>query len=516
MSASARTVLGHRPGEYSGRGLPESSAGAAAALTGWPALERYSTWLTYVCLALLLAGTAPGGAVVGNTARLLWLISVGVLVMVNVGAAFGLYIAAVMMFGNIAVGDSSSGWGSPLQRPDNFALLLLLGGLAIRIAYTRRSPFWKWSTVAVLGFVGYGLAHTVLLGLFTRSTFAWYMRAFGLPFLMYAALEHAAVRRDEMRVLIRCLLAVCAYTALFGIAERLGFAQWMPPARSLQRWNELITLYPGRSGGLPMQPAWNAYELSLMFCLAILWVQLISRRGRALIGLVSGLCLGGILFAYTRAAWLACILASAVLLLRDSGGGRSTVRRFGVLAVGAAFIVALTILPNSMIRSRVDDADTVMFRLNLWEASLTMVRDHPLIGSGFGSFGTEIANYEDDMTIGRGVNADPGTVVHNTVLSVLVELGGIGFVLYAAAVIFVVERTRVAAKRVWGGDGAVWVLTFAGVYLLQAQFIFAHDPAANQIFFGTMGAMTSALSGSTPSLPLGGSARVRRASRLTQ
>jgi len=81
------------------------------------------------------------------------------------------------------------------------------------------------------------------------------------------------------------------------------------------------------------------------------------------------------------------------------------------------------------------------------------------------------------------------TPAHNTVLNVLVELGAIGLFLYLGALVALYRRAKTAAVQFWGRDGAVWVAVFFGVYFLQAQFAFAHEPTTNQIFFGTMGAL---------------------------
>jgi O-antigen ligase len=96
------------------------------------------------------------------------------------------------------------------------------------------------------------------------------------------------------------------------------------------------------------------------------------------------------------------------------------------------------------------------------------------------------------MTMGAPMTFS-ATPAHNTVLNVLVELGPIGFVLYAAALVAMFRMARTAAFQQWGRDGVVWVVVFFGVYLLQAQFAFAHEPTTNQIFFGTMGAVAGLL-----------------------
>src|SRR5215472_5870100 len=98
--------------------LPASPAGAG---------DGRAEALMYLSLLLLLLSTIPAGAV-GNAITLAWLASVAVLAFLNAGAACGLYIASVALYGILHF----TGWGSIFERPDNYALPILLGGLTWR------------------------------------------------------------------------------------------------------------------------------------------------------------------------------------------------------------------------------------------------------------------------------------------------------------------------------------------------------------------------------------------------
>jgi O-antigen ligase len=362
-----------------------------------------------------------------------------------------------------------------------------------------RARLWSWSALVIVGFVAYGLLDTALMGLLTRYTFAWYMRTFGLPMLMFLLLAQHGFGLRELRALVRSLLLLGAYMALVSIAERVGWYDlivptWISaPPPDVAGPSLASVLYPGRSGGVLMQPAWNGLALSLILCLAILSVRLSTGRSRWVGGVVGLLCLIGIFLSYTRAAWLACAFASLVLFWRPSATRAKTqLKRFGVVAASALLIVMLALLPGTTARQRIGDSGTVVFRLNLWEAGVGMVADRPLFGSGFGSFGGNIADYEQDMTVGAPTNfsASPS---HNTLLNVLVELGVIGFLLYVGALVAMLRWARTAALQSWGREGGVWAVVFFGVYVIQAQFAFAHEPTTNQILFGVMGAVAGLL-----------------------
>ena len=450
--------------------------------------------LMYGSMALLLISTIPGTGVVGDAMKVVWLLSVALLTVLNVGAAFGVYVASVALFAVWNFG----GWGTVFNRPDNYALLVLVAGMVMRLVMTR-ARLWSWSALVIVAFVVYGLLDTAAMGLFTRFTFAWYMRAFGLPMLMFLLLSQHGFGLREFQALVRSLLVLGAYTALVSIAEWVGWDHLIVPgwitSPVLDADGPVVSasLYPGRSGGIFMQPAWNGLALSLIFCLGILSARLFERRSRWVGWAASLLCLVGLFLTYTRAAWLACALASLVLFWRPSASRATTqLKRFVVVTASVVLILALAIQPDTTARQRIGDSGTVLFRFNLWKAALSMVADRPLFGSGFGSFGGQIADYQQEMTVGTPMNYS-ATPAHNTSLNVLVELGPIGLLLYIGALVAMWRWARAAALQHWGREGSVWVTVFFGVYVLQAQFAFAHEPTTNQIFFGMMGAVAGLL-----------------------
>lgn len=469
--------------------------GPVPALSHGPSDHAHRTafWeqcLMFVSMALLLIATLDAPGLIGNTVKLVWLVSFALLTALNVGAAFGVYVAAVSLFGVWTLG----GWGTVFARPDNYALVILGVGITTRMVMARSLRLFDRSTLVVIAFVGYGLIQTAIMGHLTRSNFAWYMRAFGLPMLMFVLLAQHGVTSREFRALVHSLLVIGAYSAMVSIAERLGWHDvivptWIGSGATDSGLEPASTVYPGRSGGLLMQPAWNAFVLSLVYCIAILCSRWSSGWSKWLSWLVGLLCLVGVFLSYTRAAWLACTLASLALLLRPSTTrSRTLLKRFGVVAASAAVLFALVVLPETIARQRIGDSGTVLFRLNLWKVALSMAADRPLVGAGFGSFGSSLGDYQREITMGYQVRIS-ATPVHNTVLSVLVELGAIGLALYLGALVAMFRRARTAALHFWGREEAVWVAVFLGVYFIQAQFAFAHQPATNQIFFGVMGAI---------------------------
>ncbi len=147
----------------------------------------------------------------------------------------------------------------------------------------------------------------------------------------------------------------------------------------------------------------------------------------------------GLLLTFSLGGWLAGLLAvAAVLLLRWS---RTLAVMAGVIV--AAIVAAVPLLSLERVSSHFDlTRGTSFLRLQLWEASLRMVGDHPLLGVGMDNF---LYRY-------RGGYIPPGAVEepnlshpHNLVLNFWLQLGILGLL---AAVWLAVALLRMW-RRLW-------------------------------------------------------------------
>lgn len=453
-------------------------------------------WLLYASMGLLIISTVQGLGTLGTAVKVLWLASVAVLTLVNVGAAVGVYIASLALYSVIHL----DGFG----RLDHFALIILMAGLTWQILAARGAR-WRWdgSTLLIATFLVYGVVQTAAMGLLSRSVFVIYVWMPGLPMVMFLLLTQLGLTATEFRALLRSLLVLGTYMAVISILEAVGWYGAIVPVWIVDPSPYSITgglgsstptsNYPGRAGGLLMQPAWNGLALSLIFCVAMLAMRLSDRRPRWPEAAVSVLCVVGVFATYTRAAWMGCLLGTLVLLTRPSvSRAKTRLKRLGVALGMAACVAVLLVLPDTAARQRIDESGTVLYRLNLWKAALSMTAAHPVFGTGFNSFAGNVSDYRDEMTVGGHMNID-NDAAHNTLLSMLVELGVVGLVLYVGALMVIFRRAWRAAQHEWGREGAAWVVVFAGVYFLQAQFAVAHEPTTNVIFFGVMGAVAGLL-----------------------
>lgn len=440
--------------------------------------------LTYASL-VLLSLTSLEIDLVQNIATALWLISVCLLAFINVGAGFGVMLASVALHAS----RHFEGWGTIFQRPDNFAMFFVLLGLLYRCRNDLKLKSVDFGLLSIGAFVLYGLLHGAAMGLLTRGEFAWYMRMFGIPLVFFVLLMRARFQPGEFGLFAACVAVVGAVMVAISLVERIDteyvfFPPWFHDA------DINVTLDTGRSGGLLMQSEWNGLALSLVFCVLVLGVRRRMIPWRLCATGIGLACLVAIFFTYTRAAWLAMAIAFLILLAGDaSNRGSKTLRRLAVTCGVVAGGVLLVAFPTQTAQQRMGDSGTVHYRMNLWSTALNMAAQRPIFGYGFAQFGLHAGDYHSRSSNIPFVNIDEKPVVHNTPMSVLVELGGVGLVLYALAMLQVCWLTYKAVCRRWGWDGVVWLAAFAAVYFCQTQFVIAHDPTTNLLFFGTLGGL---------------------------
>lgn len=163
-----------------------------------------------------------------------------------------------------------------------------------------------------------------------------------------------------------------------------------------------------------------------------------------------GLVVGGLLvllFTTHRSVWLASVVALAVLLLRAEMTVRRQVQLL-LLALLASFLASCAFSslgydPVDFIQSRLlaftapSRDPTTRWRIHLWRASLFKIREMPLTGQGLGT------HFQFDF-LGREIIT---TSPHNLYLSIAVQVGLPGLLLYLAFVAQLYSRLRRASGR---------------------------------------------------------------------
>ena len=160
------------------------------------------------------------------------------------------------------------------------------------------------------------------------------------------------------------------------------------------------------------------------------------------------------LLSFSRGGYLALAAVSLGLALAHT-------RRWWLVGAAAAAAVVLILIPpiNHRLAVEVDfnnPANTLVGRFGLWQATLNMLKDHPIFGGGLSGFAQTIAPYWNPT------HSDRFIYPHNIVLTFWSETGLLGLIAFIA---IMVVGFVVAWKGWRSGDGAGWRPIELGVML---------------------------------------------------
>ena len=271
-------------------------------------------------------------------------------------------------------------------------------------------------------------------------------------------------RRGDLRRLARGVSFAAVFVTVIVAAQRLG---WRYPAGAVA---------VGRPGG----PFGNAGFLGAFAVLAALvavgaaadadegdgWrlVHAVGATGAAWCLVLSG----------TRGAWIGFVAGGVVLTAL-------AIRRRGISArriVGAVALVAIALAGLGMLAGLGDrladvDGGTAAGRVSVWEHTIDVIAERPVLGWGPEGFAEGFGRSVDDAwerTYSRRLTPDRA---HNGLLDVGVAMGLVGLVAYAGLML---STGRAALRSVRSGPSTGMVT--AGIvaalvaYVVQQQFLF--------------------------------------------
>jgi exopolysaccharide production protein ExoQ len=174
------------------------------------------------------------------------------------------------------------------------------------------------------------------------------------------------------------------------------------------------------------------------------------------------LCLAAIGFVVmTRSkSSLGLLVVASALGLTYRYAWRRGIDRTIVATAGLFFVFLLTaflVLDADMIARLLEDPTEFTGRAAIWQAEIAFIRDHPFLGSGFGTFAdTGSLSPLHNYVAGSWVEAVAHG--HSGYLQLLVTIGGIGF---ALTVLALIAAPAVQFWRQRGGDLNMRAMLFA-------------------------------------------------------
>jgi hypothetical protein len=279
---------------------------------------------------------------------------------------------------------------------------------------------------------------------------------------------------------------------VFWLAVPLAF--YFPMTAILEHYKVTALLFPhyigkavvgevdvnwgGRAMGTFIQPAVTGYAMTAMYVLALYSLGRIRRPlARIYTLFLSVITPVGIFFTYTRSVFLGYVLAILLLL------GFS--RRQRVLSLVLVVAMALAVIGNwSGVTSAereaggVGEVSTAQARLVLAKVSIRMFMDKPFLGVGFGNFVNKAKPYVGQVHttfLGyREAWIGAYTGQHNQFLSVLTEIGLVGFVPLLLLYVFLATALiRARGKKTANYDSELLVSVWAilAAYIAEVLFV---------------------------------------------
>lgn len=267
------------------------------------------------------------------------------------------------------------------------------------------------------------------------STTMHLINGYMCPMFLYMLIRHVDLKLEMLWPAIGTLTLFGIYLSVTAVLEVTK--QWslvFPPFIG----DPTLGIHFGRARGPMLQSV--RLGMCLNFALAALWTFPLWLNYRTkwawiLVLSLTPLFLLAILLTYTRSIWMGTG-AIIVILMLTLLKGKSRMLAVGGLLV-ATIMAGLIIGPNLVAFKReyteAETLESTRMRGAFAYVSYKMFLDKPLMGFGFNQFQVHNRPYLDDRTTNIRLESIRGYVHHNSYLSLLVDLGLIGGVLFLAA-----------------------------------------------------------------------------------
>jgi O-antigen ligase len=260
---------------------------------------------------------------------------------------------------------------------------------------------------------------------------------FGLVYFIIACNFH---RSRDRSIFLVCLAVLAVADSAYGIWQYLTGSNWVL---------HLGRVEIGRGSGTYICPNHLAGFLEMVLGLLLTRVALTTSRPNSLestaLQKVFGvyailMVLVGILVTFSRGGWIVTFLGLVLFFLWGDWRVRAGWPRMalGALTLAALLTIGLKVLPHRLSVDRMLTTDeqtksltiadtTLGGRTYLWKASLRIIRDYPLFGTGPGSWRWFQAQYRDPR-----MQENPD-YAHQDVLNLTSDYGIVGLLLVVAA-----------------------------------------------------------------------------------
>lgn len=370
-----------------------------------------------------------------------------------------------------------------------FVMLLALGIVARLVKQDQLKLNLGLMEIAWLTFAAYALLDCLLHGSFSFSTLKTAVDGFLLPTILYIIVRQSfSIKQIERKILFA--LIILAYFILpVGIYELItGIDLFAYPGGQL--------IYDGviRPNGPFLSD--NSYALiSLILALTLAYWPTVAKIAMAknLVWLWRGAVISAFLASLVP-QFRAVMLMIIICLMLGRGlnlGWRSLIKptALAIVFIIAATPVWLVFSTTKFYESRIADSANISSRINTYKRALEIARSNIILGVGLGNYESyfnqrwAIKEQPEKEKLGELAQSTP----HSNFLSVLAELGIIGFTLYLLAHLasfYTAWKVRKYSNKVAGITVILLIIAYTGVGFTLTS---GYYPDLNLFFFSSMG-----------------------------
>jgi putative inorganic carbon (HCO3(-)) transporter len=340
-----------------------------------------------------------------------------------------------------------------------------------------------------------------------------------LGVILFTALTSVRPEASAREVLLWAMylgVAVVTASSLHGHAAARRMLDFLV---AIAGWVVLIALFlfwGGNNPGMRWYATFywpNPFAAFLLLVLPLEVVRLISARNSreaAAHTILTVLLTTAVVLTYSRGAWLSLLLIApvALALLRPPSWTAAAGRLLIVALLVSGAVMSLTRTPASpsggqgvaaRAASIADTGDlSIQGRVSFWRAAFDIFRDHPLTGTGPGTFGAVHARYQRDV---RFYARD----AHNLYVQTLAEMGIPGALALGFLVLTIISVWLRALRQSAFGEpytlvlgAGLGVLAFFIHSAMDMDWAFYANPAMAFALIGVIASFDRAPAGQSP------------------